>query len=98
LSPHSEFQGTIEWLEELYHRPVQPAREVGLARAAFLLERLRNPHRSFRSVHVTGSCGKGSPTTMIGAVLQASGARTGYLRTPHLIQYTERIAIDDEEI
>jgi dihydrofolate synthase/folylpolyglutamate synthase len=98
LSRYLTFHESIEYLEDFYHQPLIPTAKTGLARAAFLLERVRNPHLAFRSIHVTGSCGKGSTTTMIGSILQAAGLRTGYFRSPHLCSYTERIAIDGVEI
>jgi dihydrofolate synthase/folylpolyglutamate synthase len=93
-----QFDDSIGWLEELYTRPHVPAATAGLRRAEFLLAQLGNPHRNFRSVHVAGTGGKGSTTTMIGSVLQAAGNRTGYFRSPHLETYRERIAVNDELI
>jgi len=71
---------------------------AGLRRIEFLLDRLGNPHRSFRAVHITGSSGKGSTTAMVGSILQAAGFCTGYFRSPHLFSYTERITVDDLDI
>ena len=93
-----EFDETIAWLEDLHTRPHVPAATAGLRRAEFLLAQLDNPHRAFRSVHVAGSTGKGSTTTMIGSVLQAAGNQTGYFRSPHLETYRERIAINEVPI
>lgn len=92
------FTQSIDYLEDLYHHPLLPANQVGLARAAALLEQLGNPHLTFRSVHVAGSSGKGSTTTLVGSILQAAGFRTGYFRSPHLVSYTERIAVDGVDI
>ena len=92
------FDQTIELLDGLYHRPILPAREVGLERAAHFLRQLGDPHLAFRSVHVAGSTGKGSTTSMIASMLQASGFRTGCFRSPHLYEYTERIAVDGQDI
>lgn len=98
MSDGSGYQEAIEALEVLARQPVLPARTVGLARARRLLAEVGDPHRSFRAVHVTGSSGKGSTTTMIGSILEAAGFRTGYLRSPHLSSYTERIAIGSVSI
>ncbi len=98
MSGTSGFEETIDRLELLHRQPVVPARVAGLRRMEFLLERLGNPHRSFRSVHITGSSGKGSTTAMVGSILQAAGFRTGYFRSPHLFSYTERIAVNDLDI
>jgi dihydrofolate synthase / folylpolyglutamate synthase len=93
-----QFGRTIAWLEDLYRRPHVPAATAGLRRAEFLLEQLGNPHLSFHSVHVAGTTGKGSTTTMIGSILQAAGHRTGYFRSPHLGTYRERLAVNEEMI
>ena len=98
MTSHYTFDRTIELLNELYHRPIKPASEARLERIGHLLHQLGNPHRSFRSVHIAGSFGKGSTTSMIGSILQASDFRTGYFRSPHLHDYRERIAVDGEDI
>lgn len=98
MTPAVDFDESIRLLEALYHEPIVPAAVAPLERASVLLSALGNPHRAFRSVHVAGTTGKGSTTTMIGSILQASGARTGYFRSPHLQTYRERIRIDDHDI
>jgi dihydrofolate synthase/folylpolyglutamate synthase len=89
------YEQTVRWLETLHTRPHVLAAAAGLRRAEFLLEQVDNPHHDFRSVHVAGTGGKGSTTTMIGSVLQAAGNRAGYFRSPHLETYRERIAVDE---
>lgn len=67
-----------------------------------LLGRLGNPHEGRRTVHVTGSKGKGSISTMVASILREAGFRTALYTSPHLHSFTERIAIDglpiDEEV
>jgi len=92
------FDDSIRALEDLYRQPLVPAAQAGLRRAAVLLDRLGNPHRCFRSIHVTGSTGKGSTTSMIGSIFQQAGLRTGYFRSPHLESYRERIAVNGADI
>ncbi len=60
---------------------------------AFMRE-LGNPQRAFLSVHVAGTSGKGSTSTMIAAALQAAGMRVGLHTKPHLRSMTERARID----
>jgi dihydrofolate synthase / folylpolyglutamate synthase len=93
-----DYVRSIELLTELYHAPIIPARQVGLARVRAMLDALGNPHQKFRSVHVAGTSGKGSTTSMIGSILQRAGTRTGVFRSPHLYEYTERIALDGRDI
>ena len=65
-----------------------------LASSADLLERLGNPERAFRSVHVTGTKGKGTVCALIEAGLAAAGWRVGRYASPHLQAINERIQID----
>lgn len=71
---------------------------LGLTRIERLLELMDNPERRFRTVHVTGTNGKGSTTAMLTSILQASGIRTGMYTSPHLNDYTERIVVNGQEI
>lgn len=59
-----------------------------------VLTHLGNPHLGRRTVHVTGSKGKGSTSTMIASVLHESGYRTALYTSPHLHDYVERISLD----
>jgi dihydrofolate synthase/folylpolyglutamate synthase len=93
-----DFEDSMQWLESLYHRPHVPAQTAGLARVERLLAELGHPERTFRSVHIAGSSGKGSTTTMLGEILRAAGYRTGVFRSPHLQSPTERIAVAGEDI
>lgn len=92
------YEDAVKWLDAWHVRPHRPAAAVGLTRAKFLLEVLGNPHNTFRSVHVAGSTGKGSTTTMVGRILQAAGKCTGYFRSPHLESYRERVSVGEGDI
>ena len=72
--------------------------KLGLERIRELLAALGNPHRSFRSVHVAGTNGKGSVAAMIASSLRAAGYRTGLYTSPHLAEPTERIRVDGKRI
>ncbi len=63
-----------------------------------ILERLHNPHKKFKTVHVAGTNGKGSTATYIASILQAAGFKTGVYTSPHLVQFNERITINGKEI
>jgi dihydrofolate synthase/folylpolyglutamate synthase len=65
-----------------------------LDRMRRLLALLDNPHQKFRSVHITGTKGKGSTAAMIEAVLRAAGCRTGLYTSPHLHTFRERIKVN----
>ena len=56
------------------------------------------PHRKFKSIHVTGTNGKGSVSHMLAAVFQSAGYKTGLYTSPHLKDFRERIRIDGKMI
>ena len=70
--------------------------KLGLSRIERLTELLGYPERRYRTVHVTGTNGKGSVSAMTAAILTESGFRTGLYTSPHLTSYTERFVIDGE--
>jgi dihydrofolate synthase/folylpolyglutamate synthase len=71
--------------------------EFKLDRMRILLERLGNPHRHGRIVHVAGTKGKGSTCHLLSAMLSHAGYRTGCYTSPHLMRIEERFAIDGVE-
>lgn len=71
---------------------------LGLARIEKLLELMDHPERKFKTIHVTGTNGKGSTTAMLTSILTAAGIKTGMYTSPHLVQYTERMIVNGQEI
>ena len=72
--------------------------QLGLQRITALLAKLDNPERKYKTVHVTGTNGKGSVTAMIASVLTEAGIKTGRYTSPHLEDYTERITVGGKDI
>src|ERR1700722_4757231 len=72
--------------------------KLGLERITRLLQALGNPQHACRWVHVAGTNGKGSTCAMIEAGLRAAGIRTGLYISPHLVEPTERIQIQDQPV
>ncbi len=89
-----EYQETLDWLFGLENMGIK----LGLGRVRELLGCLGDPQKTYRSVHVAGTNGKGSVCAMAAAVLQASGQRTGLYTSPHLVDFRERIMVDGEMI
>ena len=54
---------------------------------------LGSPWKSFRCIHVAGTNGKGSVSSMLASSLAASGLRVGLFTSPHLLDFRERIKI-----
>ena len=69
----------------------------GLDRMRRLMVALDHPERCFHSIHVVGTNGKSSTARMISAILEAHGVRTGTYLSPHLVSFTERVRIGDED-
>ncbi|MDQ2865717.1 MAG: bifunctional folylpolyglutamate synthase/dihydrofolate synthase [Candidatus Eremiobacteraeota bacterium] len=65
-----------------------------LERMRAFLRELGNPQDTYPTLHVGGTSGKGSTSTMASAALHASGLRTGLHTKPHLSSMTERARID----
>lgn len=82
----ARLQALVDW-----EQVPRGAMRVDLAPQADLLARLGQPHRQFRSVHVTGTKGKGSVCALIEAGLLNAGLRTGRYASPHVESVTERI-------
>ncbi len=81
-------------LEGFRHRGVRP----GIERMRWLCRALGQPQQVAPAVHVTGTNGKGSTAKMVSALLSASGAHVGLYTSPHLVDVTERIALDNAAI
>lgn len=69
-----------------------------LDRMHALMEAMGNPHRTFKSVHIAGSKGKGSVTEMVASCMGECGYVTGVYMSPHLVNVRERIRLGKEWI
>ncbi|MBD1906180.1 bifunctional folylpolyglutamate synthase/dihydrofolate synthase [Funiculus sociatus GB2-A5] len=71
---------------------------LGLERIEKLLANLGNPHQSVPVIHVAGTNGKGSVCAYLCAVLTEAGYRVGRYTSPHLIDWNERICLNEQAI
>lgn len=71
---------------------------LGLERIQKLLADLGNPHHQVPIIHVAGTNGKGSVCAYLSAVLTAAGYKVGRYISPHLIDWNERISINEQPI
>ena len=71
---------------------------AGLERIKEVLSKLGNPQNSFKSIHIAGTNGKGSVTTMVSSVFMKAGYKTGTFISPFIIDFRERIQINGEYI
>ncbi|HTT59866.1 MAG TPA: Mur ligase family protein, partial [Acidimicrobiales bacterium] len=63
-----------------------------------LLAQFADPHHDYPSIHITGTNGKGTTTTLTSALLRATGLRVGTFTSPDLHAVNERIAVNGEAI
>lgn len=74
------------------------AEKFDLDRMRQFMAHLENPHQDYGIIHVAGTKGKGSVSSMCASVLTAQGYRVGLYTSPHMVEFTERIRIDGEMI
>lgn len=70
----------------------------GLGRTQELLEKMGNPEKKLKFVHIAGTNGKGSTAAMIASILRKAGYRTGLYTSPYIYRFHERIQVDGVEI
>ena len=83
-----EYIHTVSWMGTI----------PGLERISELLDRLGNPERELKFVHIAGTNGKGSTAAMLASVLTKAGYRTGLYTSPYILRFNERIQVDGEQI
>ena len=70
----------------------------GLERVEALLALCGSPQKQLTTLHIAGSNGKGSTSTMLAATLAESGLKVGLFTSPHLVDFRERIRINGEMV
>lgn len=98
-----DYRQAIQYISAYIDYEVVPrlphnAANYDLRRVLELLDRLGNPHLKAKSVHITGTNGKGSVAAMIASSLIASGYTTGLYTSPHLHTWRERIQVNNQPI
>ena len=75
-----------------------PSHKFDLEHMRVLLQGLGRPEKTFPSVLIAGTNGKGSTAATLASILRSSGLKTGLYTSPHLIRINERIRIGGEQI
>ncbi|WP_029540671.1 folylpolyglutamate synthase/dihydrofolate synthase family protein [Selenomonas sp. AB3002] len=88
------YQEALDYLEGLNVFGVR----LGLSRIKRLLELLDLPQERYRTIHVTGTNGKGSVSAMLESIIRRSGLHVGLYTSPHLASYTERMQVNGQPI
>ena len=91
-----DFAASLRYLYSLGHEVL--AAKYGLESINLLLDKLGRPERSFKSVIVAGTNGKGSVAAMIDSIARGAGHRCALFTSPHLVRIQERIRFGGCEI
>lgn len=84
----------IEYIHSLEKFGINP----GMERIEALCNELGNPQKDLKFIHVAGTNGKGSTSTMVSNILQKSGFNTGLFISPYVTDFRERIQFNGEMI
>ena len=88
------YEEALQYINQLNSKGIA----LGLERIEALLDRLGNPQKGQRFVHVAGTNGKGSVCAFLDSALREAGLRVGRYISPTLYDYRERIQIDGQYI
>ena len=97
MSRFTSYSETLDYMFSqlpMFHNIGKAAYKADLNNTIELLEAIGNPHRDQKWIHVAGTNGKGSVSSMLAATLTQHGYKTGLYTSPHLLDFTERIRID----
>ncbi len=95
------YSETCEYLYRqmpMFERQGASGYKEGLSNTIALDEHFGHPHRSYATIHVAGTNGKGSVSHTIASVLQECGLTVGLYTSPHLVDFRERIRINGEPV
>ncbi|MEK6154372.1 folylpolyglutamate synthase/dihydrofolate synthase family protein [Flavobacteriaceae bacterium 3-367] len=95
------YKETLDWMFvqlPMYQEKGKSAFNGKLDTIRALSDHLGHPERTFKSIHVAGTNGKGSSSHMLASILYEAGYKVGLYTSPHLKDFRERIKIDGEPI
>ena len=87
---------TYEQALDYIHSRIHLGTRKGLFRMEALMERLGNPEKRMKFVHIAGSNGKGSTATMCESVLRHAGYKTGLFVSPYVFDFRERMQVNGQ--
>ncbi len=94
------FREALQYLDRFINREATAGRIHGLSLAAMseLVECMGEPHKDLRTIHVTGTNGKGSVVSMTESLLSSKGLRVGSYMSPHVDTIRERFTLAGSQI
>ncbi len=93
------YQETIDYLYNAapaFEKVGAGAYKEGLYNTHALDKHFGHPHKSYKTIHIAGTNGKGSCSHTIAAILQSAGYKVGLYTSPHLVDFRERIKVNGE--
>lgn len=95
------YKESINWLFNqlpVFQNIGADAYKEDLTNTLLLTKHLNHPERNFKTIHVAGTNGKGSTSSMIASVFMEAGYKVGLYTSPHLKDFRERITINGKKI
>src|SRR5262247_636799 len=88
------YRDTVDYIANLRGGEI----DLKLDRVRQALVLFDNPQNRYLSFHVAGSNGTASTAAIVHQILSCQGYRTGLYTSPHLVSFTERIRVGENEI
>ena len=85
-------------VEEYLNNFFRGTKDPSLKAMRYFLDTYNNIDDNMKFIHIAGTNGKGSYTKIISNILVRQGYKVGKFISPHLIEYNERICVDNKEI
>ena len=95
------YKESINWLFNqlpVFQNIGAAAYKEDLTNTLILTAHLNHPERNFKTIHVAGTNGKGSTSSMVASVFMEAGYKVGLYTSPHLKDFRERITINGKKI
>lgn len=84
------YQEALAWIHARLKLGIKP----GLKRMEWLMDKLGNPEKTLKTVHIGGTNGKGSTVTFLRSILQEGGYKVGTFTSPYIEHFNERISVN----
>ena len=92
-----KFTNVDQVIKRIYSLPkLHPKNDLSYIRR--ILKQLNNPQDSVKTIHVTGTNGKGSISYYLSNLLQKAGQKTGLFVSPYIYEFNERIQLNGKNI
>ena len=91
---NGSYQTALKFIFDREHFGIK----LGIKNIGNFLADVGDPHRTFKSVHIAGTNGKGSTAANIDSIMRQAGFQVGIFTSPHLVDFRERICVDGKQI